>query len=77
MPSGFDYDFELFFASSYDLTVLQSYTTPDSADPNFHSLIENTVNSIKTVLLLQPNINNMSTYVDYNTSRYKINFSLA
>lgn len=76
MTTGFEFDFELSFATSYDLTVLQSYTTPDSADTNFHSLIESTIVSIQNVLSLQPNINNMSTYVDYNGSRYKINFSL-
>jgi hypothetical protein len=76
MSTGFQFDYELFFASSYDLSVLQSYSTPDSADPSFHEVIESTVNSIKNVLSIQPNVSNMSTYVNYNGSRYKINFSM-
>jgi len=76
MTTGFDYDFELSFASSFDLSVLTSYSTPDSNDTNFHALIESTINSMLNVLALQPNINNMSTYVNYNGSRYKVNFSM-
>jgi hypothetical protein len=76
MSTGFQFDFELSFASAYDLSVLQSYATPDSTDPKFHETIETTVNSIKNILSLQPNVNNISTYVNYNGSRYKINFSM-
>lgn len=76
MSEGFNFDYELTFVSVYDTTVLQSYNTPDVNDVVFQDLIANLVSSISSVLNIQQGVNQMSTYTNYNNSRYKITFTL-
>lgn len=69
------FDFELSFTTIYDDTVLADSSSPDKDSSELKQLIQNAINNMQMVMQLQPGINNMTTYVDYNTLTYKVNFT--
>jgi len=74
--SGFDYDFEILFTNDFDQAVLDASGSPHAADPEFQQQVQGVLGSVKTIMLLQPGINQMSTYTEFADTRYKLTLSV-
>lgn len=69
MSEGFDYTYELSFINNFDKDVI------DNDNQDFVDLVEGTVNNMILVLSLQPGVTSMSTFINFEDHRYKINFT--
>ena len=74
--SQFDFDFELIFTNDFDQAVLDASGSPHAADPQFQQQVQDMLGSVKTILQLQPGINQMSTYLEFSGTRYKVTLSV-
>ena len=74
--SQFDFDFELIFTNEFDQAVLNASGSPNAADPQFQQQVQGVLGSVKTILQLQPGINQMSTYLEFAGTRYKVTLSI-
>uniref|UniRef100_A0A6C0H6V7 Uncharacterized protein n=1 Tax=viral metagenome TaxID=1070528 RepID=A0A6C0H6V7_9ZZZZ len=68
----FNYNMELIFRGDFDQSVLDNSGSPDYDNPAFQTVIRGVVSNIKTVLDVQPEIRQMSTFTDFNCIRYRI-----
>lgn len=75
MPGGFDFDYELSFVNNFDLDVIEYSIIPEKDNGEFISLIEDTIKNISLILSLQPGVNSMATFVNFENNRYKIIFN--
>jgi hypothetical protein len=64
-------DIELSFVGGYDPAIIAG--TAEAGNAEFESLVQSKVNDMVMVLNLQPGVNSMASYVDYNGLVYKIN----
>ena len=64
-------DMELTFSGAFDPQILSG--TIDGGNPEFQSMVESKVNDCLLVLRLQPGVNSMATFVDFNGLNYKLN----
>lgn len=75
MSEGFDFEYELSYVNSYDPEVIEFSAVPVKDNSEFISLIESTIANMILILSLQPGVNSMSTFVNFENVRYKVNFS--
>lgn len=66
--SSFDFDYEIKFTSAFDASLI---TVPEK-DDTLVGLIEAECNKLLSVLNLYSGVKVMSTFVDYQSKKYKI-----
>jgi hypothetical protein len=64
-------DIELSFEGAYDQAVVTG--TTDGGNAEFQSLVQSKVDDMLLVLRLQPGINQMASFVEFNGTTYKLN----
>jgi hypothetical protein len=69
------FDYELNFTNDYDENVIDNSSVPDKDDIDFKNEVIAKINQLKLIKQLQPGIANLSSYVDFNASRYKISLT--
>lgn len=75
MSEGFDYTYELSFINNFDKDVIQYSAISVNNNQEFIDLVESTVNNIILILSLQPGVGSMSTFINFEDQRYKINLT--
>jgi hypothetical protein len=71
MTDAFYFDFELSFTNTFDVNIIDNATIPDK-DSTFKSIVEDEFNKINSILSLHTGVKVLSSFVDYNSSKYKI-----
>jgi hypothetical protein len=74
MSNNYNYDFLVSFVNVFDADVLSSI--PDGQDPDLHAFIQTTLENMKVILRMKPGVSELSTFVEYNNSRYKLSLRL-
>lgn len=74
--SDFDYNFELIFTNDFEQAVLDASGSPHATDPQFQQQVQGVLASVKTIMQLQPGINQMSTYTEFADTRYKLTLTI-
>lgn len=72
-----EYDAEFSVSSIFDAASLASQDVADAGNAEFQELVANKVAEINVIFRLQPGINIISTFIDFNGTRYKVNISRA
>ena len=71
--SQFDFDYEFYFINSFDANVILQSDAPDKSQ-EFQDLINNEVQKIDNVLNIHSGVRKLSTFIEYNSTKYKIIF---
>jgi len=66
------YALELNFTNDFDDAVIQISSSIHKNDSQFIASIQTSVAMMKNILGLQPGINQMSTFTDYEGTTYKL-----
>lgn len=69
--STFDFNHELVFGPTFDSSVITNSEIQDK-DSAFIDLVQAEFDKINNILSLYPGVTVMSSFVEYNTRRYKI-----
>ena len=69
--STFDFDHELVFGPTFDSSVITNSEIQDK-DSTFIDLVQGEFNKIDNILSLYPGVTVMSSFVEYNSRRYKV-----
>jgi len=69
--STFDYDHELTFNVVFDATVITNSEIQDKTQP-FIDRVHEEFNKIMSILNIYPGVNVMSSFVEWETRRYKV-----
>ena len=69
--STFNFNHELVFGPAFDSSVITNSEIEDK-DATFIDLVQQEFNKIFTILTLYPGITVMSSFVEYNSRRYKV-----
>lgn len=69
--STFDFNHELVFGPTFDSSVITNSEIPDK-DSVFIDLVQAEFDKINNILSLYPGVTVMSSFVEYNTRRYKV-----
>lgn len=69
--STFDFDHELIFNAVFESSVITNSEIQDK-DADFIQRVQEEFNKIDMILSLYPGVTVMSSFVEYNSRRYKI-----
>ena len=75
MSQGFEFQYALDFVNDFDAAVLSNSSIPEKGDAVFQQQVQDVVGNVKLILGLHPGVTTMSTYLEYNGSRYRITLS--
>lgn len=70
--STFDFDHELVFSTSFDVSVISESEIAERDDPEFIKIVQEEFDKIMNILTLYPGVPAMSSQVKYNTLVFKI-----
>lgn len=68
--SQFDFDHELYFINDFNADIILQSDVPDKSQ-TFQDLIRDEIQKIKSVLQLHGGVHKLSTFVEYDSLRYK------
>ena len=68
---SYNYDFELTFVQNYDSNIILNASIPDK-DIDFQNIVKNTIESILNIFTLYQGVHKMSSFIEYNQTKYKI-----
>lgn len=74
--STFDFQYVLTFSNSYDENLVLNSDVPDKNDAAFRNAVQIEASKILNILQLHRGIKELSTFLEYNGARYKINMVL-
>ena len=69
--SQFDFDYELIFTNDFDSNIISQSDVPDKSH-SFQNAVNDEIQKIKTVLGLHGGVHKLSTFLDYDSLKYKI-----
>jgi hypothetical protein len=69
--STFDFDHELVFGATFDSSIITNSEVPDK-DTAFIDVVQAEFSKIDNILNMYPGVTIMSSFVSYNSRRYKI-----
>lgn len=73
--SDFTYDHILTFQGGFEQTIIDSSDSPHRDSPDFAEFVSQKVSELEFILSLQPGVNNISRYIEYEGVRYCINLT--
>lgn len=71
--SQFDFVYEFYFINEFDANIILQSDAPDKSQ-EFQDLINSEVQKIDNVLNIHSGVHKLSTFIEYNSIRYKITF---
>lgn len=69
--STFNFNHELIFGSTFDSSIITNSKIQDK-DSKFIDIVQEEFTKIDNILSLHPGITVMSSFVEYNSRRYKV-----
>lgn len=73
--STFQFDYELNFTNTFDASIITNSEIPDKDDIDLQSKLQEEFDKINGILNLHPGVKVLSSFVNHNSTNYKITVS--